>query len=386
MPGRSSLNLNSKTRALLHHTLLAIMMILLLACNKADHEKAIRIGRILPLTGPAASYGQSEKKGTDLAVEQINTAGGVQGRKIEILYEDDKCEAKEGVAAMNKLVDIEQVPIVLGATCSTVTLAIAPIANANKVVLLSPLSSAAEISKAGPYVFRVMPSDAFQSNVLAKWIFDCGHKKVGLLYINNAWGVGVKEAFVREFIRLGGTIVDEEACSEGDRNFRTQLTKLKAAKADAFFFPTMPKEGGQLLKQAKELGLRGPIFGADAWSVKELTDEAGSAANGVFYTMPAQFEGPGYQEFEKSFEAKYGQKPDVNAAAAYDAVKIAVFCIESVITKNLPLTGENIRTEIERIRGFRGATGDTTFDQNGDPIGKEFSRMTIENNRRIQLR
>jgi branched-chain amino acid transport system substrate-binding protein len=367
-----------------HFSLIVILIWLstsLVGCNKKEKAE-IDIGRLLPLTGPAASYGQSEKKGTELALEEINNAGGIQGRKIKIIYEDEKCEPKEGVSAIQKLIDIDKVPLVLGATCSTVTLAVAPIANENKVVLLSPLSSAAEITNAGPYVFRVMPSDAFQSNVLAKWISDMGYKKIGVLFINNAWGVGVKDAFVKEYQRLGGKVLGIEACNEGEKNFRTQLTKLASLNVDALFLPTMPKEGGQILKQLKELGINKRIFGADAWSVKELLDEAGAAANGIYYSVPAQYDGPEYQEFSRKFEAKYGQKPDVNAAGAYDALKIASMTIGKVISKNLPVTGEDIKMEMEQVKGFKGATGDTTFDKNGDPIGKKFEKMQINNNHR----
>ena len=352
--------------------------------NKPE-KPTIKIGRILPLTGPAASYGQSEKRGADLAIEEINGAGGIQGAKLQVLYEDSACSSREGVSAMKKLVNVEKVPLVLGATCSTVTLAIAPIANANKVVLLSPLSSAAKISEAGPYIFRVMPSDAFQSTVLANWIYELGYKKVGILFVNNAWGIGVKEAFVAAFRRLGGNIVGQEACNEGVADFRTQLSKLIVTQPDAFFFPTMPKEGGKILKQAKELGLKAQIFGADAWSIKELLDGAGETANGVLYTMPAQYEGPEYCEFARSFETRHGQKPDVNAAGAYDAVKIAALVMENVLKSGLPLTGDNIKNEMAKIKGYKGATGDTTFDGNGDPIGKEFSKMTIRDGRRMPV-
>lgn len=375
-----------------HITILTVVLFILSilvsmsGCNSKSNGTEIKIGRLLPLTGPAASYGQSEKKGTDLALEEINNAGGIQGRKISIIYEDEKCEPKEGVSAIKKLIDIDKVPLVLGATCSTVTLAVAPIANEKKIVLFSPLSSAAEITNAGPYVFRVMPSDAFQSNVLAKWISDRGYNKIGVLFINNAWGVGVKDAFVKEYQKLGGNLAGIEACNEGEKNFRTQLTKLISLNVDALFFPTMPKEGGQILKQLKELGNKKPIFGADAWSVKELLDAAGDAANDAYYTMPAQYEGPEYQEFAKKFEAKYGQKPDVNAAGAYDALKIAAMTIGNVMMKKLPVTGEHIKAEMDHVKGFKGATGDTTFDENGDPIGKIFEKMRIDNGQRVTWR
>lgn len=351
---------------------------------KENSRETIRVGRILPLTGPAASYGKSEQKGTLLALEQINIDGGISGKSLEVLFEDDQCSVKDGVNAMKKLVDVQKVPAVIGATCSGVTLAIAPIANEQKVILLSPLSSAAAISNAGPFVFRIMPSDSFQSNIIANWIFSEGYHDIAMLYINNSWGNGVAEEFRREFERIGGNIVTTEVCKEGDRDFRVQLAKIKDMNPKAIFCPTMPKEGGIILKQMKELGVNYPVFGADAWSVDELTDVAGDAASGVMYTYPAQYTGDVYQKFASDFRKKFGTEPDVNAAGAYDAVKILALCMNNIVKKSHPLTGESIRLEMEKIKGYQGATGTTTFNVNGDSVGKTFEKMIIRDDKRIK--
>ncbi len=353
------------------------------SCSESS-EETIKIGRILPLTGDAASYGESEKKGTILAEKEINNSGGIDGKNLEILFEDDICSVKDGVNAMKKLVNIDKVPAVLGATCSGVTLALAPIANENKVLLLSPLSSAGAITNAGPYVYRVMPSDAFQSRVLADWIYKSGYKNIAMFYINNAWGKGVSEEFVDWFNNQGGKIEISEACKEGDRDFRVQLTKIKNSNSTALFCPTMPKEGGIILKQMKELDLKIPIFGGDAWSVQELLDEAGKAAEGVMYTYPAQFTGEEYQAFATSFKSKYNEEPDVNAAGAFDALKILSNCLRSLIRKGKEITGENLKSEISQIKEYKGATGTTMFDENGDSVAKTFEKMIIKNGQRIK--
>lgn len=368
------------TRAMIIVSVLSmIMQSTILAANE------VTVGRILPLTGPAASYGKSEYKGTMLALGEVNAAGGINGQILKIIFEDDQCSVKEGVNAMKKLVEIDKVPAVLGATCSGVTLAIAPIANTRKVLLLSPLSSAAAITNAGPFVFKVMPSDAFQSRILAKWIFTQGYKKIAMLYINNAWGQGVSEEFKIAFKKLGGVIILAEACKEGDRDFRIQLSKIKNAQPAALFCPTMPKEGGIILKQMKELGLKLPVFGADAWSVEELLETAGSAAEGVMYTYPTKFIGPEYQAFAAVFRQKYGEDPDVNAAGAYDAVKILAMCMNRVVQQTKPLTGDNLRREMHKVKDYPGATGATTFDEHGDPIGKTFDKMTIRGGKRVEF-
>ena len=347
-------------------------------------QGGVTIGRILPLTGPAASYGKSEQKGTLLALEEVNAAGGIGGKTLDILFEDSQCNVKDGVNAMKKLVEIHDVPAVLGATISGVTLAVAPIANERKVLLLSPLSSAAAITNAGPFVFRVMPSDAFQSAILAEWILAEGHKKVAVLGIDNAWGKGVAEEFARSFTGAGGTIVLKETCREGDRDFRVQVMKIRAAAPSALFCPTMPKEGGIILRQMKELGVSLPVYGADAWSVEELLTGAADASEGVMYTYPAQFTGEAYQSFASRFRAQYGEDPDVNAAGAYDAVKILASCMSKVAEAGLPLIGENIRQEMAKVRGYQGATGTTTFDNNGDSIAKTYDNMVIREGKRVQ--
>ncbi len=368
----------------IRNNVITLLLVLFIAgCSKYDKE-TIKVGRILPLTGPAASYGQSEQKGTALALDEINTKGGIDNKKLEIIFEDDKCDVKEGVNAMKKLVEVDKVPAVLGATCSGVTLAISPIANEKQVLLLSPLSSLAEITNAGPFVFRVMPSDAFQSRILAEWVYSEGYTKIAMLSINNAWGKGVSDEFQKYYSQLGGVITITEMCKEGDRDFRIQLGKIKESKPTAIFCPSMPKEGGLILKQLKELGIKVPIYGADAWSVKELLDEAGNAAEGVMYTYPAQFTGAEYQEFATSFKKKYSQDPDVNAAGAYDALKILSVCIKNVLDQKLPLTGGNLKIEMSKIKDFKGATGTTTFDENGDSIAKTFEKMIIRNGSRVK--
>lgn len=355
--------------------------------RKDEKPPPLRIGRILPLTGDAASYGRSEEKGTLLAAEEINRAGGINGRKLDIKYEDSSCSPNAGVAAFRKLIDVDRVKAVLGATCSGVTLAIAPVANQRKVVLLSPLSSAAAISQAGPFVFRVMPSDSFQSRILAEWILQDGHRQIAMLRVNNAWGQGVSTEFVRTYVSKGGKIITEETCNEGDRDFRIQLTKIRESSATALFSPTMPKEGGLILKQMKELGISIPVYGADAWSVAELTDEAGSAAEGVRYTYPAVYDGPEYVAFSKAFVSKFSTDPDVNAAGAYDALKILTSVLLKLTKKtNRDPSGDEIRSSLGAISGYKGATGITTFDKNGDSVGKQFARMVIRSGKRTPYR
>lgn len=230
-------------KVLLGLVVVAIVVVLAVVATQDDTEaKGLRIGAVLPLTGDIASYGKRAQKGIELALERIENSGGPA---ITVEFQDGKGDAKESVTLMNKFCSIDKVPVVIGAAASSVSLAMAPVANRNQVLQISPISSSPELTdKGGDYFFRVCPSDAFQAVILAKWMIEMGVKSVGILYVNNSWGGSLKDRFVTEFKSLGGTIVTEEACLEGDRDFRTQLTKIISLKPDAIYSPTYGKEGG----------------------------------------------------------------------------------------------------------------------------------------------
>ncbi|MHA1757143.1 MAG: ABC transporter substrate-binding protein, partial [Promethearchaeota archaeon] len=215
----------------------------------------------MPLTGDAALYGQSIKKGIDIAVAEINKTGGIKGRKILVIYEDSKALPAEGVTAFKKLINIHNVPAVIGDAVSSVTLAIAPIAEKDKIVVLSPLSSAPAITHAGDFIFRNVPSDLFGGKVAA--YFAVKHQcwtSLAILYINNDFGVGLKEVFSDVVESLGGKIVASEAYEQGSTDFRTQLSKIKETDPDAIFLVGY-REAPQILIQAKEKGIKAKFLG-----------------------------------------------------------------------------------------------------------------------------
>lgn len=352
--------------------------------NTPAQASEIVLGASFPLTGDNASYGTDAQQGIDLALDEINGAGGIDGRKIRVIYEDDMVDPKRGVSNMEKLVNVNHVPVVLGSAGSGVTLAMAPIANRTKTVLISPISSAAAITEAGPYVFRTCPSDAAQAEIVAKWMHEKGYKKVGVLYINNAWGVGLLKAFKKAFTALGGEVVDEEGAEESVTDYRAALTKLKAANCDALYMPTYAKQGGRILNQAKDLGITVPIFGGDTWGAPELFNAAGSSANGAFFVVPEKYEGKEYQKFAKEYQAKYGKQPDFNAASSYDCMHVVAVALKKVLDAGEPITGENVKNALQTST-FNGATGLTKFDENGDVVGKIFGRRVIQNGKAIPL-
>jgi branched-chain amino acid transport system substrate-binding protein len=359
--------------------ILGLLIVFPFGCSKKEpQDKFINLGASFPLSGDNASYGNDARQGIELALDEINASGGIKGKKVVVAFEDDVVDPQKGVNIMLKFATVEKVPVVIGSAGTGVTLAMAPIANKKKVVLISPISSGAAVTEAGPFVFRTCPSDSAQAEIVADWMLEKNLKNVGVLYVNNAWGVGLQKAFKKYFEAKGGKVLIEEGTEEIVTDYRSQLTKLVSVKCDALYIPTYSKQGGRILRQAKELGISIPIFGGDTWGAQELLDAAGSAADGAFFVVPEKYEGKGYQDFTKKYEAKYHTVPNFNASSSYDCMHIVAIAISKVAEAGLPITGDNVRKSLQES-SFVGATGLTKFDQNGDVVGKVFGRREIRN-------
>lgn len=337
---------------------------LILGC--ANKEKEINIGAILPLTGDGAKYGSASRKAIELALEEINGAGGVKGRKIKAIYEDSQGTPRIGISAMQKLITTDGVPAVIGDLFSSVTLAIAPVAEQNKVVVLSPSSSAPKITNAGDYIFRNCASDIFEGAIMGEYAFDSlGFKKVAILYINNDYGVGIRDVFKRQFTARGGIVVLEESFEQSSTDFRTQLTKIKSTDAQAIYVVGY-KELGQLLRQAKEIGITSQFLSTVMFEDPDIIKTAGGAAEGVIYSAraydPESKKGATY-DFVQRFKEKYKETPDIFAALSYDAVKILALAM-----KQGGFTSDGIKGALYGIKHYPGLVGDTSFDENGDVI------------------
>jgi branched-chain amino acid transport system substrate-binding protein len=250
----------------------------------------------------------------------------------------------------------------------------APIANRAGRVLLSPVSSAAQISQAGDYIFRSVPSDGAQAADLAKWVIKSGFKRIALMYVNQSWGVGLKDGFVAQYQALGGSIVTTESTDQGEVDFRTQLVRMRAGQPQAFVTIVYAREGGLVLRQARELGIKEQFFGADPWTKKEFIDSAGSAGNGVLFTTPAVYSGPAYDVFAKRYRARYHAEPGIYEAHGYDCMMLLARSIQKAGSSPAA-----IRDTLAATRNYMGATGNTTFDKNGDVTTKGFARMTWTN-------
>lgn len=355
--------------------LVAIVSAVFLYAPKEGLEE-IKIGAIAPLSGPAALYGEGMKKGIDLAVEELNAKGGIEGKQIRVIYEDSQIDPKLAVSAIQKLITVDKVPVIIGPMGSSEVLSVAPIAERDHVVVLSPTASTPEITNAGDYIFRNTPSDNYEGSETAKFAYQqLGLQKIAILYINNDYGVGLRDVFKKTFESLGGTITTSEAFEPGANDFRTQLTRIKDSEAEAIYSVAY-KESIQILKQRKELGIDAQILGTTPFEDPEILEKAGKTAEGVIYAFvgydPAS-EREEVQQFINNFSKKYGAKPDPSAAQSYDAMKIVALAIE-----NGGYTADGIKTALYNIKDFQGVTGLTSFDKNGD-IVKPVQFRTVKN-------
>jgi branched-chain amino acid transport system substrate-binding protein len=345
--------------------------------SAAAENEPITIGAVLPLTGEAAHWGIPPRNGAELAIDQINGAGGIVGRKLKLSVEDDRCQPADGVSAFNKIMATANPPVVLGAVCSSVTLAIASLAESRKTVLISPASTSPKLTNAGDFIFRIIPSGSLRATVFAEYLYnERGLRKLAVLYINNEGGIGGSSSFKAQFTQLGGTVVVEETYAQGATNVRAQLTKIKAANADGVMVGSYPPDTVFVLRQARELELQQPLFfTTEAVQNPDVLREAGDAANGVVYILAAPASGEAPERFTGAFEAKFGKKPELFAAEGYDIVRLVGQAIAAA--KDKPVSGSSIRDFLYQVRSYAGASGAITFDKNGDVI-KPFAIMTIE--------
>lgn len=336
----------------------------------------IKIGAILPLTGDGAKYGEEARNGIDLAVEEINAKGGVDGRKVRIIYEDDQGTSTAAVNAFNKLVTVDKVPVIIGPMYSSTTLAVAPIAERAKVVVLSPSASSPKVTQAGDYIFRNWPSDVYEGGEMAKFAHErLGLKRAAILTVNLDYGIGLTEVFSKEFTDLGGQVVVVEKYEQGATDFRTQLTKIQATNPDGLYLPGYYTEIALILIQAKELGINVQFLSCVGFDNPKSLELAGEAAEGVIFARPAydpESKAEPVASFVQSFKSRYGLVPGTYAAHAYDAMRI----VAEAIRKG-GYQSEGIKKALYAIRNFPGVTGETSIDENGD-VSKPSQIMKVE--------
>ena len=346
---------------------------LLSGCSKTGNE--IRIGAVLPLTGGAAQWGVPARNGVMLAVDQINAAGGINGRKIALNLQDDQCDPTKGVSAVQNLISTDKPVAIVGAVCSSVSLAIAPILEKNRIIMISPASTSPLLSNAGNYIFRDIPTDKLRADVFAKYIIDQGVKDLSILYINNDGGVGATDAFIQAYQKLGGTVRFKDAYQQGQTEYLSEVTKAKRASPEAIMIVSYPSDTSILLRELRQLNFRGKIFAlTEALDDPAIVKAAGNAANGVVYIVPAPAEGQQTTEFADQYKAKYGSAPPLYAAEAFDAM----YLLKKVCSEVPSLDPAQLADSLHAIRGYQGASGSITFQKSGDVIKPMAIKRIVE--------
>lgn len=331
-------------------------------------SEPIKVGFISPLTGDAAVYGEPGQKITQLAVDEINAAGGVGGRPLTVIYEDGKCNGKDAANAMQKLVTVDKVKVVIGGFCSSESLAAVPIAEQNKVALFSPGSSSPDLTGKSPFFARNYPSDASQGQVLADVAVKRGWKKVAFIQEQLDYPLGVYKAFSAQFEKNGGTLVKEEFATT-TTDFRSSLLKLRGEKPDALFIDTQtPAASERVLKQVKEAKWEVPLLFADILPGDKATVEANTRA--LEGALAAEFgsdpENPKMAALLAAYKERYGADMPYQSygQTEYDAVYLVRDALAAVGED-----GEKIAQWLRSTIGWEGASGAITIGSDGDRAG-----------------
>jgi branched-chain amino acid transport system substrate-binding protein len=338
----------------------------------------IRIGVIKPLTGPLAFDGAADIKGAQLAAKEINAKGGVLGKKIELVVEDGQCKPAESVGAAEKLMFRDKVSVIMGAFCSGATLAVMPIAQKNKIPLVTGVSSNPKLTEMGnDWFFRNAETEALTaqafSRVLAK---DMKLAKAYFLAVNDDWGRGTVDAFKGSWDRAGGSSVGVEYVDRTANDFYTPLTKIRAARPDVIIVAAESQAGSIIAKQAKELGVKARIFGVGAWATPTFMDLAGEAANGLLAGVVYAPTQPGERNktFVASYKTAYKEEPGKYSAAGYNTVHI----IAQAIQRAGAADPEKIRAALEKT-DYAGPNGRVRFDDKHQAYGHELVLVELQN-------
>ena len=370
--------------------LLIVGFVSVLGCQPQDKkntsetqptQKELKVAVAAPYTGGAAAFGEMIKRGAELKEKEINEAGGINGMKLTLLFEDDAGKGSEASLVAERIANSPQkIVAVVGHFNSTCSLAGQEIYDRVGIVELSPGSTAVEVCERSPWTFRNLYHDGFQGKFVAQYIDDVliDIESVAVFFDNDDYGRGLRNAFVAEAEKIGLNVVASEAYERDSTNFKAQLTSIKAKNPDAIFISGLFAEAGLIVKQGREAGITAQFFGADGVDSPDFLTIAGSAAEGTYLTTPFTFGAGGAEakEMEANFKALHGVAPDTWAALTYDAVGMIkealekTYNAEASIEDNRKAIREHLASLDTPEEGYEGVTGLTYFDIKGDTVNK----------------
>jgi branched-chain amino acid transport system substrate-binding protein len=343
---------------------LIICLLTSISCKKtAPNEVAseIVVGEFASLSGATASFGQSSHKGTAMAIDEINAAGGVLGKKLRLETEDDQSKPGEAATVVRKLISRQHIVALLGEVASSRSLEAAPICEAAGIPMISPASTNPKVTEVGNFVFRVCFIDPFQGTVLSKFALSKGWKRVAILTdVKQDYSVGLSQFFKAHVSGNGGEVVSEQSYSSGDKDFKAQLTAIKATSPDVILASGYYTESGLIALQARELQISAPLIGGDGWDSPSLVEVGGKAVEGSFFSnhFSAEDPSPSIRTFLQKFNDKFHEQPDAMAALGYDSAMILVDAIKRAGTTE----GTKLRDAIAATKDFEAVTGKITLN------------------------
>ncbi|OGV61338.1 MAG: hypothetical protein A2498_01085 [Lentisphaerae bacterium RIFOXYC12_FULL_60_16] len=356
-------------RQLIAVLILALIVAGLVSCAKKPTTVNILVAA--PFTGAAASYGKVVREGVDIALSEI--ANDPVGRRINVIYRDSQLSLKEIVNIFHQEVAKQRISVIMPVSTAE-SLVLAPLCNEKQIVLLPPLADGDQLSSAGPFVYRVSPTSSFQGGELAKAVSAAGHKSVAVLYLNDAWGKGLSDAFSKALASNGGKVVAAEAIAPDQTDLRVALSKVKTANPDSLVILLHPAETIPALRQIRELGIKAALYGGDNFSNKAIYEEAADLAQGVVFALPAKPDNATFQHFAKMYKVAHAAEADINAAAARDAMMLVVEAVRRGATD-----GPAIKAYFDaKNDAFDGATGPIRWDGNGDVVSKRYALYIVK--------
>jgi branched-chain amino acid transport system substrate-binding protein len=344
----------------------------------ADSSGDIPVGVYGALTGSEAAFGTSTVNGVRIAADEINASGGILGRKIRLVIEDDQGRAEEAASVVTKLITSDSVVALIGENSSNQSLAAAPIAQTQGVPMISPSSTNPAVTEKGDYIFRVCFTDPYQGRALATFVRTNLKLDNAAILVDkkNDYSVGLASVFRKDFEAAGGTIVAEQSYSGGDTEFRPQLTAIKAKSPQAIFIPGFYTEVGQIAIQSRDLGLTAPLIGGDGWDSPVVVQIGGKAIEGSYFS-DHYFVGdtrPVVQKFVAEYQKRHGAKPEATAALGYDALYIWANAAKRAGSLDKKL----VRDQIAATKDYEGVSGKTTMGPDRNPM-KPVAMIKIEN-------
>jgi branched-chain amino acid transport system substrate-binding protein len=348
--------------------LFMIAAVLTDSCGPKINPNEIRIGEYGSLTGAQATFGTSTDNGIKLAVDEINAAGGINGKTLKLTAYDDQGDPAEAAVVVTKLITQDQVQVVLGEVASSLSLAAAPICQQNKIPMISPSSTNPKVTQVGDYVFRVCFIDPFQGQVMSDFAMNNLKAQTAAILRDQKsdYSMGLADFFVKRFKEKGGTIVSDQSYVAGDVDFKSQLTNIREQKPDVIFVPGYYGEVGLIAKQARELGIKVALLGGDGWDSSKLYEIGGAALDGCYFSSHYSPESidPKVRDFVKKYQAKYGQVPDALATLGYDAMGVLAAALKNAKS----LSESDIRDAIAATKDYAGVTGSISLDVNRDAV------------------